>query len=143
MTQIDEMQFVGAQRAFAVANTPLFLLRKLKDDADVQQVSREFNGAQLISLLESSLRYRPKTIRDAVLPFIFLVALSFKEDKKFLDATITIARGYPDEWFDYLRSVLIQTYRSTQFSTLVPNQPRPKGPSSKDSSATSSMTFKL
>lgn len=142
MTTIDQFPLTLAQQTFAVANTPLFLIRKLRVDPDVHEISRAFDGIQLLAELERSLQSKPENLRQSVLPYVLLMSLFFKGDKSFLTASGTVARNYEDDWFEYVRQVLIQTYRTTQFTTLKAQQPTstliPAHP--KSASATSAPT---
>ena len=124
MSTIDQHPFALAQQAFAVANTPMFLIRKLRVDPEVHEIARLFDGEVILSQLEAALGNAPKSLRESVLPYVLLVSLSFKNDVSFLKATEGIARGYEDDWFDYARQVLLQTHRTTVFSS-ISAQPMP------------------
>jgi hypothetical protein len=117
-----DVDLKNAQAAFAVANTPLFLVRKLQEDPTVRALANKVRGDELLRELEMSAQRKPQTIREAVIPYVCLVALSFYDNASYLRRSISIRLEYEDYWFDYIRRVLIQTYRPTQiYTTPVPH----------------------
>lgn len=120
MSSLDKYPLNQAQQAFAVANTPLFLVRKLRTDPEVHDIARALEGPELLDLLRASLASTPPSLRETVIPYVLLVSLSFKDDASFLKAALSIPRGYENDWFDYVLQALLQTYRPTAFSTVSP-----------------------
>ena len=80
MTDLSDVRLPLAEQAFAVANTPLFLLRKLRSDPAVLEIARVAQPKAILSALKKSLRRKPKTLSDAVSPYVYLVALSMTRD---------------------------------------------------------------
>jgi hypothetical protein len=110
-----------AQANFAVANTPLFLVRKLQEDPAVRLLARQVNPNLLLEELRKSVQKRPETLRESVIPYVCLVALWFNNDATFLENAVSVKPAYSDDWFDYIRSVLIKTFRPTHtYVTHVP-----------------------
>jgi hypothetical protein len=103
----------NAEAALAVANTPLFLIRKLSDDPNVRAISHSLSGEQILDTLRASVEGRPQTLFQAVVPFVCLVALSLLEDDSYLQASKGIQPSYEDDWFAYAREVLVQTFKPT------------------------------
>jgi hypothetical protein len=116
-----------AEKAFAVANTPLFLLRKLQSDQNIASwADQEKDAVNVYKCIESALKIVPNTFREAVLPYALLVAISRKEDPALLrKAGELTAEHYP--WFRYLSTALIANFRSTSVQTIHTNgyPPRP------------------
>jgi hypothetical protein len=108
-----DVDLKNAQSVFAVANTPLFLVRKLQEDPTVHALANRLHGDDLLRELEMSVQRRPETLREAVIPYVCLVALSLYSDASFLNNSMSVRLNYEDDWFDYIRTVLIQTYRPT------------------------------
>jgi hypothetical protein len=106
-----------AERALAVANTPLFLLRKLRADPTVAELRQNYSAAEILSALKRSLKKTPKTLSEAVTPYLYLVALSGLPDVRFLREAETFAAPNT-EWYSYLARLLVETYRPTSFKTI-------------------------
>lgn len=121
----DQFPLAEAQATFAIANTPLFLLRKLREGKEAQDVSRRMSGEQLLEALHGSVQEAPKTLYEAVRPYVCLVALSLKDEVKFLRESTLIEPSYQDEWFAYARQVLLEMFRPTSHKTIpVPALPQ-------------------
>src|SRR5436309_2500197 len=107
---MDGINFRQAQGSFLIANTPIFLLRKLQADAAVQRLAASMTGEQLLAGLRTVSATEPQTLEQAVLPYIFLVALSFRMDEPALLRRATLVTPHSaHRWFDYIRTILIQT----------------------------------
>ena len=113
MTIADDFDLSQAQANYAVANTPLFLLRKLQEDETIKAISQKLSGLQILRELEQAVGHRPENLLQAVLPYVCLAALWMKPDASFLQSTTRITPSYNDDWFRYARHALIQTYRPT------------------------------
>ena len=74
MNSPREEDLTNAARVFAVANTLLFLVRKLRFDPLVQELGRRFSGTELLDALRSSVAEDPKNLEGAVRPYVYLVA---------------------------------------------------------------------
>lgn len=115
--RIEDFNFEVAQHILAIANTPSFIVRKLKEDPEVQLMSRSFNGAALLQMLKDNLSVDPgDDLRAQVLPFVLLVATALSVDRVLPDAAQLVGDFQP-EWFDDARNLLLATYRPSTFST--------------------------
>lgn len=107
-----------AESDFSVANSPLFLLRKLRVDPAVLDIATHASGETIFGALRKSLSKKPETIGHLVRPYVYLVALSMKPDLSYLHKAAVL--NTPNhKWFGYLAKVLIDTYRSTSNATIV------------------------
>jgi hypothetical protein len=97
-----------AAGALVVANTPLYLIRKLRSDASVQGLSREFNGQALRDALRLTASTRPVDHVSAVKPYAFLVALAMKPSGDELRDSMNIVAHPAYEWFDFIRRALVE-----------------------------------
>jgi hypothetical protein len=102
----------SAQSAFMVANSPLFLLRKLRDDPTVATIARRSRGATILSQLRRSLSREPRALHTAVVPYVYLVALSMQPDIKYLREASALPAPH-HAWYTYLSGVLLQSYKPT------------------------------
>ena len=106
--------FSAAERAYVVANTPLFLLRNLLNDPMVFDVARE-DSDEIFAELVAACNRQPATLTDAVIPFILLVALSRRGDVRHLDQSRQLRPQAKPHWFAYLAEMLVEITRpSTQ-----------------------------
>lgn len=101
-----------AEAAYAIANAPMFLVRKLGADSAASQIESEFSAEDILKAIEDAVKRKPKSVRDAVLPYVLAVALSKKSDASFLHKATKI-KAPSHEWFDYVVHVLEKTYQST------------------------------
>jgi len=108
MTQIDTQT---AEAALAVANTPLFLLRKLRADPIVASLARDRNAEELLSSLREISQKEPQTLQDLVLAYVYLVSLSLKENLSNLHAAAAIP--IQAEWYRYIANYLAQSAEPT------------------------------
>ncbi len=131
---LNDFRFESAQHTLAIANTPSFIIRKLKEDSEVQLLSRHFSGAALLQMLQNTLNVDAgDDLRARVLPFVLLVAVALSQDRVLPD-TAQIVGDYQPEWFDDARSLLLATYRPSTFTKGRVQQARTTGKSSASSS---------
>jgi hypothetical protein len=112
MTSPSQLNTSSAEMTFVVANTPLFLLRKLRSDPVVVEMSTSIPAAQIFKALQKSIRRKPKTIKDSVRPYVYLVALSLLRDQSYLRQAATLSAPHA-EWFTYLAKILTKTNTPT------------------------------
>ncbi len=112
MNTLDQIDLSEAEAAFAVANTPQFLLRKLRADSAVRQIYSQFKGNDVLKALKAAVHDKPNTLRDSVRPYIYLVALSYYLDVSYLRGAAKIVATHFD-WFEHLANVLIKTPQTT------------------------------
>ncbi|MER8734361.1 hypothetical protein NKH28_32010 [Mesorhizobium sp. M1227] len=113
MSRSSDFDLRNAVTAFVVANTPLFLLRKLQSEESlIRQINESTSERALISKLKAALRTKPKNLHSAVRPYVYLVALANREAfmalKQFAGHHY---EAYP--WFEYLTDVILQTGQTT------------------------------
>ena len=108
---VNDIDLSRPARVFLISNTPLFLLSKLQEDVNVLSLSQSVPGSEIFEALKEALRKEPQDLKDRVRPYVYLVALWLQSDPKFLEKTRELEPNYADDWFDFARQVLIQTYR--------------------------------
>ena len=130
MKKEDIIDLTKSAQSYAVANTPLFLLRKLREDSGIYEYARKRSGQDILSDLRSAMAEPPKEIFDYVRPYAYLVALSLKHDADYLGriADVTEAQRWAWDWFEYLHHVLLQTSIPTavQQSRMPPSSEKPR-----------------
>ena len=109
----EDFNLDEAEAAFAAANTPLYLVRKLKADPAVQAISRIVKPDQILMELERTAGKNPTNLREAVVPFICLVALQMQPSDDFLLRTTKIIPSHGADWFRTIRQVLLETFTPT------------------------------
>ena len=124
MKSIKSHGFADAKAYFAIANTPLFLLHKLKTDPQVRRFASATSDRELLRNLKSAIRRKPKDLNEAVQPYVLLVALSMKENISSLAQASTLKADLYD-WYSVIAEALVQTYNPTSVATVVvPNEVR-------------------
>jgi hypothetical protein len=97
-----------AEAIFAISNTPLFLMRKLRYDPAVLKIAREHSGVEILQSLHELSGRTPENEHDWVLPYVLLVALSLKDDLSPLREAEKITIDYTD-WYKYIARFLIES----------------------------------
>ena len=104
--RLKNVDLEEATKSYIVANTPLFLLRKLSEDPIVQRIAATLSHEQLAAALEASLIKKPRSLEAQVKPFVYLVAMAEKEDYSALSVAANLNAPY-HEWFNYLANALL------------------------------------
>jgi hypothetical protein len=113
------LDLADAEMALAVANTPLFLLRKLRSDSSVQSISRAKSVAEILDALIFQLKRQPENLTQEVEPYVYLVALSMKRDLPSLKQAANMDAPHT-KWFRYLAEVLVDEYKPTLRENIEP-----------------------
>ena len=95
MNQLIDIDVAEAAQTLAVANTPFFLLRKLRTDPAVREINERFSEDEILDGLKTALGLEPTEPRNAVRPYVYLTALSQKPRP---DALRTAAALRADKW---------------------------------------------
>ena len=112
MRTLSQIKLPQAESIFAVANTPNFLLRKLRADPAVQEIGRTFSGDDIMRELKAVISVKPTKLHDAARPYAYLVALSYNEDISYLKkATRITAKRF--DWFQHIARVLVESHKPT------------------------------
>jgi hypothetical protein len=120
MTVAHNVTFDAAEGAYVVANTPLFLLRKLLSDPLIVALAHDTSGDDLFDALTAATSRPPASLSDRVLPFILLVALAIKGDLQSLYRALALPPlDAKSHWFPYLANVLLETTRPYSVTTTV------------------------
>ena len=139
MKTIGEITLSEAEKVFAVANTPLFLLRKLRSEPAVNEVkdmSQKFTADEILKALRVAAKKKPSNFAESVRPYALLVALSFKSDVAHLKKAARIStRHY--KWLSYLTDVLIQTIQPASLVKISPRTRQQFEPSTTTSTGAS------
>jgi len=114
----DQYDLSNAASTLAIANTPLFLVQKLQEDPVVRTISTQMTGDEILSELQSTVQKKPETLRESVVPYVLLVALYHNSQAAYLRKATRIQPSYEDQWFVYVRNVLIETYQPTSRQVL-------------------------
>jgi hypothetical protein len=117
MNTQNNYNFHRAETALAVANTPLFLLRKLRSDPVVVEIARDVSDEELLDALRVVTQEEPQNIQEAVLPYVYLVALSVKGNLTILKQASDVDAPHA-RWFKYISKFLLQSFIPTQRSTV-------------------------
>jgi hypothetical protein len=112
MKSFSEADLSEACAAFAVANTPLFLLRKLRKDPAVLNISRSFNAVLILDEFKKAVLDEPKNLEETVRPYVYAVALANEPSDEYLREAAKLELSKWD-WLEYLIQVLLETYTPT------------------------------
>jgi len=114
---VEEVDLTGAAETFAVANAPLFLVRKLQADPVVRNISERYPSQEILEALRGSIESKPTTVIEAVRPYALLVALWFKSEIDGLQEAIGIPA--PDlNWYAYIGDALMISFSPVQTQSI-------------------------
>lgn len=105
--------FTQLAQTFALANTPLYLVRKFREDPTVQELARGFSGEQILAVLEKALNQEPVSLLDYTKPYAYLVALSLMPEGGHLREAAKLPNMDKWQWLSYIRAVLAETFIPT------------------------------
>lgn len=112
-----EFDLTEASHIYAVANTPLFLARKLLSDLSIRDLSDGCSGEEIVNALRAALAKEPTNAIEAVRPYAFLTALWFKQEIQYLKQAETFSsKDFP--WYVYVAQVLLQTFAPIQSQSI-------------------------
>jgi hypothetical protein len=117
MTAQRNLSYRNAASALLLANTPLFLLRKLQSDSAVAETARNLTDDGIMRALKMSAQQQPTGISEEVLPYVYLVALSLKGNRALLKQAADIDVPYA-EWFKYIANYLVKSGTPTSTKTV-------------------------
>jgi hypothetical protein len=135
MKIIQGLDTSSARTAFVVANTPSFLLTRLRSDPAVA-AARRHSEQELLQALKRAVHKSPKTGDDYVLPYILLVALAGKGSRAALEQAAQIEAPHHN-WYKPIVETLIKTFGATSVHAInIPMSIRPATNTSTASSRT-------
>jgi len=105
---------------FVIANTPNFIVRRIKEDKIPYLLSKNMPPNSVLKLFVESLEKKPDDLRELVTPYICLAALSLAPDLKFLRDAILFTPRPNYKWLRPFAQILIDTYRPTTFVSVRP-----------------------
>ena len=114
---VNELDLRQAARAYGVANTPPFLVRKLQDDPAIRELGTTGSPEEILRALRSAASAEPTNAVEAARPYALLVALWFAPKIDNLqEAQKIAATAY--RWYDYVVQLLIETFSPVQRETM-------------------------
>jgi hypothetical protein len=120
----NDVDLSEAGKIYLVANTPLFLTRRLQDDSSVDVLRRSCSGEDLYEGIVESLQFAPGDSVEAVRPFAYLIALRGQESPElFLKAARMRSDYHP--WFKTVARALEATFVPHVNQTIWVEAPRP------------------
>jgi hypothetical protein len=112
MTVLEPVDLRDAELAVAIANTPLFLARRLYENPAVKRALDVHGAEKIFNALRSIIERKPQTLNQATEAYFYLAALSFSEDLSWLRKASKFNAHYI-KWFKGISEYLISTARPT------------------------------
>jgi len=105
----SEVDLSEAGNTYLIANTPLFLARRLQADSSTAVLSRSCSGEDLYAGILDALQGNPENPVDAVRPFVYLIALRGQGSPNlFFKAAELRSQSHP--WYSTVARVLEATF---------------------------------
>jgi hypothetical protein len=117
MTALDPIDLHDAELAVAVANTPIFLARRLQENPAVQRAHVLHGADKIFGALEAVSARKPRDLSEATEVYFYIVALSFDDQKSWLRRARTLPAPHI-KWFSDIADYLIDTSNSTVVTTV-------------------------
>ena len=122
---VNEINLKRATQIHAIANTPLFLVRKLQADPAVRQAADSISGEEIVQALRTAVTREPVSAEDAVRPYVLLVALWFSPKIAHLQEAAKLETSIYS-WYSYIAEALLTSFSAVQQQIIkVPAQVSP------------------
>jgi hypothetical protein len=119
MMNIENLCISQAATYLTVANTPLFLSRKLRLEPRIAEFSSMTDDLTLFEKLKTLLAHTPQTLEEEAKPYVYVVALAMKNRSDLLlQAQQIISNDY--RWFSHVLAYLVSSITPTS-ATVVQN----------------------
>jgi hypothetical protein len=119
----EEIDLSETANIYMIANTPLFLIRRLQADSSVAALSLHCGTNDLYSGIESALSASPENPVEAVRPFAYLIALRNHNDPDMFFKASELRAPYLS-WYPTVARMLAVTFipntNVTLFATPAP-----------------------
>lgn len=124
--KFQDFDLSQASESYLLANTPLFLIRKLQTDPIVQDISRSFSSKDILDALKISLRRYPSSIEEAVWPYLLVTALFLNGNTSDLQEAAGLT-ATNSKWYNYVAATLLARSSPLSHTTVdVPLETSPK-----------------
>ena len=131
----------SATAAYAVANTHLFLVRKLLEDELIRRWAKPLEIDEINALLESAISEKPADLEAEVRPYAYLAALAGKAGRKALAQAESRSAPY-HPWYGDVCDALGSLTPSVTVSNVRPSAGQLMAPlSTTDRSSRSEFSF--
>src|SRR5258708_33049247 len=104
MSDRDQSVLKSIAKDYAVANTALYLLRKIRENPMTGLVASR-DGAELLRELQAALDKEAASLEDEVAPYLYLVALSLNRDQTFSRIAATLSAPH-HRWYRNISAAL-------------------------------------
>jgi hypothetical protein len=108
-----EFDFAPAGKIYGIANTPLFLIRKLQVEPTARAIGDACAGSEIVEALRSMVNTEPANAAEAVRPYVLLLALWYKPEVDYLLEAAKLQTTIYG-WYSYVAEVLRATFSSVQ-----------------------------
>jgi hypothetical protein len=113
MTLPSYIDLSSVEDAYLVANTPHYLLRRLRGNPIVRTLTQSLSPEELASAYRASVHKSPDSFRELVVPYICIVAIATTGRMDLLKELegVSINSGY--KWLRQIVEIVIETFRPT------------------------------
>jgi hypothetical protein len=117
MTALTPITLDEAQAAVAIANTPIFLARRLRENPALRRAHTMHGAEKIFAALHTVSPIKPADLAAATEVYFYLVALSLDDDKSWLRRASTLPAPHI-KWFSEVAEYLADTAKATVAKTL-------------------------
>jgi hypothetical protein len=141
MTTLDPIDLREAEKSVAVANTPIFLARRLRENPALQRALKLHGAEKIFGALGIISVRKPSDLKQATEVYFYLVALSLDNDASWLHRARALPSPYI-KWFGEIADYLISTTKPTFIASvgrietpknLIINPEQPRNPTANTS----------
>lgn len=102
MIDLEPINLNVAKASFALANVPMYIARRLREDPAIVEIAVNNSSNDLVSAFHEHISKEPSSLREQVYPFAIAVALAIKQDVK----SLRYIAGLDVEKFRWLKEVI-------------------------------------
>jgi len=91
MTKLEASCVKIAASYLAVANTPLYIPARLREDSSIVQLGKSIESADLLWKLKKSLLVSPRSLASEARPYVYLVAIASQNNYPVLQQAVSLS----------------------------------------------------
>lgn len=113
------IETASAKETVLYANTAQYLFERLKRDASVSYVAHELSTDEILGWLKEKTANAPESPQELVRAYVFLVALSLKDDLNKNKDQFGALDLKQVEWAEQIRQLILNERVPTSYSSVV------------------------
>ncbi|UVK44839.1 hypothetical protein BPNPMPFG_000304 [Mesorhizobium sp. AR07] len=106
---MENLDLSSVEDHYIFSNTPMYLVRRLKEDAAVASAAKQNSPQFLADQYKTQVRKPPENVREAVIPYVCLVALFLQKQAAKLKEMTALSPDPSYKFIAEVNQILVQT----------------------------------